>query len=188
MYTLKVHRYKSPTVSNHVTKYAEKRQTSYIYIKYVWLRCVCWGTDASKALAEMNQLEDKVKEAEEKVKRAASQPSSQIAPESGTYTGWIHLVYVCCEFNMFSSLKSHEVPPGVFLTWHISLRPLFSAPLFQSQKIVSPLISLILLPQLKDTDTQTQCRDCRPTIFKFVWFLSFPVVPMKPVYDIFTHI
>ena len=41
--------------------------------------------DASKALAEMNELEDKVKEAEEKVKRAASQPSSQIPPESGTY-------------------------------------------------------------------------------------------------------
>ena len=33
--------------------------------------------DASKALAEMNDLEAKVKEAEEKVKRAASQPSAQ---------------------------------------------------------------------------------------------------------------
>ena len=32
--------------------------------------------DASKALAELNHLEDKVKEAEEKVKRAASQPLS----------------------------------------------------------------------------------------------------------------
>ena len=37
--------------------------------------------DAGKALAELNELEEKVREAEDKVKRAAVQPLSQLTQD-----------------------------------------------------------------------------------------------------------